>query len=152
MKTKYILIFIVLSIIAFGQNNLDELAIKLNGSTSTEEAFIDGVRKRRIDNNLSISSWEKDYLNKKIKNSTNKKEKDSLEKLLNKELEFERILLEQEKQLELQNQIKIKIEQEKQQKIKVEKEHKELMIKGAGISILILVLFGFGIWKLFKNT
>ncbi len=158
MKTNYTVLFIIISIISFGQKkvygrllSLDELAIHLNGSTSTEESYMQGIQKRRAADNKSISSWEKDYLNKKIKNSTSKKERDSLEKVLKEELEFERVLLEQEKLLELEIEKQRKTELQKQQKIKAEKEYEELMINGVGISVVILVLFGFGMWKLIKK-
>ena len=85
--------------------SLDDLMTQIQGDTSTESSFIQGIQKKRKDNNKSISTFEKDFYNEKIKFSVSKKEKQAFEEALQKELEIEKAFEEQEKQLELQNRI-----------------------------------------------
>ena len=93
--------------------SLDDLMTQIQGNTSTQDSFIKGVQKRRVDNNKSISTFEKDYYKDKIKFSSNKKEREDFEKALEEELKIEKVFEEQEKQLELQNRIS-KLSPEKQ--------------------------------------
>ena len=77
--------------------SLNDLMTQIQGSTSTESAFIQGIQKRRADNNKPISTFEKDFYRGKIKTSASKKEREAFEKALEKELEIEKVFEEQEK-------------------------------------------------------